>query len=56
VANRLVRRPRLVVRVSPRSSVCGGSPIEKGFGRSQVMTKPDPKAKYLLAATYLVAL
>ena len=28
--------------------------FEERLGRSQVMTKPDPKAKYLLAATYLV--
>jgi hypothetical protein len=27
--NRPARRPRLVVHVSPRSSVCGGSPIER---------------------------
>jgi hypothetical protein len=30
------------VHVSPRSSVCGGSPIERGFGRSEA-TKPDGK-------------
>jgi len=43
-------------RASPRRGACGGVAIERGFGRSQVMTKPDPKAKYLLAATYLVTL
>jgi hypothetical protein len=54
VANRQVRRPGLVVRVSPRPSACAGAPIEIGFVRSEVTTKPDLKGKYLLAATCLV--
>src|ERR1700720_3036541 len=33
VANRLVRRRRLVVRVSPRPSACAGAPIERRFER-----------------------
>ena len=46
VANRQVRRRRLVVRVSPRFSAGAGTPIERGFGRSEVTTRPDPKGKY----------
>jgi hypothetical protein len=52
VANRRVRRRRLVVHVSPRPSAGVGAPIAT-FGRSEVTTKPDLKGKYLLAATYL---
>ena len=49
VANRQVRRPRLVVHVSPRPSDSDGSPIEREFERSEMATKPDLKGNYLLA-------
>jgi hypothetical protein len=35
VANRQVRRRRLVVRVSPKPNACAGAPIEIEFGRSE---------------------
>jgi hypothetical protein len=43
------------VRAEPgKTSDSGGSPIERGFGRSEVATKPELEAKFLLAAIYLV--
>ena len=49
-----VQRRRLVVHVSPRPSDFGGSPIDRGFGQSEVATKPDLKGNYLPARTRLV--
>jgi hypothetical protein len=43
-------------RIAEVQRVCGGSPIERGFGRSEVATKPDLKANYLLARPRLSAL
>jgi hypothetical protein len=40
-----------VAIVLPRHSDSRGSPIERGFGRSEVATKPDLKGNYLLART-----
>ena len=37
---------RCYASVSPRPTACGGSPIERGFGRSVVATKPDLKGNY----------
>jgi hypothetical protein len=51
VANRPARRRKLVVPVSPRPSANAGAPIERGFGRSEVATKPELKGNYLLART-----
>jgi hypothetical protein len=46
VENRQVQRRRLVERVSPKPSACAGAPIETGFGRSEVATKPDLKGNW----------
>jgi hypothetical protein len=39
VANRQVRRHRVVAHVSPRPSACGGAAIERRFGQTRVRAK-----------------
>jgi hypothetical protein len=47
-------RRRWVEHVSPRPSDSGGSPIERGLGRSEAKTKPDLEFKFLMVRTRLV--
>ena len=43
-----------VAIVLPRPSANAGAPIERGFRRSEVATKPDLEGNYLLARIRLV--
>ena len=54
VASQPALRRRWVEHVSPRPSDSGGSPIERGLGRSEAKTKPDLEFKFLMVRTRLV--